>query len=113
MRERRLVVGTLLITTFAFLGACSRLSGPGDKVITDEISTKLHQEPTLKTRDIGVATQSGNVVLTGQVQTDGERVKAEELVRQAKWARGRGSRWGRWRSIGAASYERCTGAGSG
>lgn len=84
MKEKRLVAAALLLAVLAFFSACSQVSTPDDSAITKEIQASLFRDQALKARDIGVVTQSGTVVLTGQVQTAQEKAAAEQLARQVK-----------------------------
>lgn len=88
MRKQTKLFGliAILMTSLA-LGACA---GTGqttgeyvdDSVITAKVKTKLIEDPTTKARSINVVTQDGKVYLTGLVDTDAEKDRAEELAKQ-------------------------------
>lgn len=84
MRETRIAAAALLVAVLTLFSACSQVSTPDDSAITKEIQASLFRDQALKGRDIGVVTQGGTVVLTGQVQTAQEKAAAEQLARQAK-----------------------------
>jgi osmotically-inducible protein OsmY len=53
-----------------------------DAEIQDQLTTLVEQDPQLREREIAVEVQNGVVTLKGDVQSNQERTKVEQLVRQ-------------------------------
>lgn len=54
-----------------------------DGQILEEISNRLRDDPVLNASGISVKVEKGDVILTGQVTDDSERLRAEDCAQQA------------------------------
>jgi osmotically-inducible protein OsmY len=60
-------------------GACK--SGPEDSTITGSVKTKMAADATVPATKINVDTKDGVVTLTGEVETDAAKTKAESIAK--------------------------------
>lgn len=58
-----------------------------DSNITNTIRARFVEDPIVHVFDVGVTTLNGNVRLTGQVNSDRERQRAEQIARSVKGVR--------------------------
>ena len=59
-----------------------------DSTITNTIRARFVEDPIVHVLDVSVTTLNGNVRLTGQVNSERERQRAEQIVRGVKGVRG-------------------------
>ncbi|HKE60600.1 MAG TPA: BON domain-containing protein [Pyrinomonadaceae bacterium] len=70
---------SLMLTVFAMLVGCNR--GPTDEALTQSVRAKINADPGLATQSISVAAHDGVVTLTGNVNSDPNKGRAEELTK--------------------------------
>jgi hypothetical protein len=80
MKSRNALAASILLFVALLPVACKRSQPRDDKTITREIQAALYHNATLKTRDISVIAQNGVVTLSGQVNSEGEKTSAENIV---------------------------------
>ncbi len=91
MRRRYINIGIILTLVLVFtVVSCKTPAGRtptevvDDGAITSEIKTKLLADRTVSGLDISVATFEGNVTLTGAVENEQQKSRAQEIARSAK-----------------------------
>ncbi len=62
--------------------ACNFSKAPDDPQIVEAIKSQLFDHPELKSRNVSVASSEGVVTLSGQVKSQSERLRVEEIARQ-------------------------------
>ncbi len=62
--------------------ACNFSKAPDDQQILKAIKSQLFDHPDLKNRDISVASSQGVVTLSGQVESESERLRVGEIASQ-------------------------------
>ena len=70
---------SLMLTVFVVLAGCNR--GPTDEALTQAVKAKINADPGLATQAISVAAHEGVVTLTGNVNSDPNKGRAEELAK--------------------------------
>ena len=78
-RLRALACGLVAVLVLACGVACK--SGPEDATITTNVKAKLVADPTVSGTAINVDTKDGVVTLTGTVDNDAARTKAETIAK--------------------------------
>jgi osmotically-inducible protein OsmY len=76
---RRLIIPTLIVVT-VFLAGCSS-QAVDDSTVTAKVKSKLAADSQTSAMKISVDTRNGVVTLSGTVETDTEKNKAEQLAR--------------------------------
>lgn len=76
---RRLIIPTLVAVTLFLAGCSSR--GVDDTAITTKVKSKLAADSETSAMKISVETKGGVVTLSGTVDSDTEKSKAEQLAR--------------------------------
>lgn len=69
----------VMLTLMAALVGCNR--GPNDETLTQLVKAKISAEPALATQTVNVSAKDGVVTLTGNVNTEPNKAKAEELAK--------------------------------
>ena len=64
--------------------ACNFSKAPDDQQILKAIKSQLLDHPELKSRDISVASSEGVVTLSGQVESQSERLRVGEIASQCR-----------------------------
>ena len=80
MRKRMALLLALVLVVGVLLAACSKAKP--DSQIATEVKAKFFSDGDLKSRDILVSSQKGEVTLQGKVQSPEEKLRAMELARQ-------------------------------
>jgi hyperosmotically inducible periplasmic protein len=70
---------SMLLTVFVVLAGCHR--GPTDEALTQAVRAKINADAGLATQAISVAAHDGVVTLTGNVNSDPNRGRAEEIAK--------------------------------
>ena len=80
-----LIAASCSVFASAVVAADAGSTGPGqDSYITAKVKTELVTDSTTKARHINVTTKDGVVALTGTVDSDAEKEKAEQDARHVK-----------------------------
>jgi hyperosmotically inducible periplasmic protein len=79
---KRLALSTLIAVTLLFVGCNSQALD--DSTVTAKVKTKLATDSETSAIKIGVETNQGVVTLSGEVPTDTEKQKAEQLARNTE-----------------------------
>ena len=83
MSTKRSVVLLVCMLVVAFgLGACSHVRNDAD--VTADVKVRIHEDAALRSGPIIVQSNSGVVVLSGNVETDAERSLAENIAKQVE-----------------------------
>jgi len=72
------------ISIFLTLGMLACKKGPDDATVTSNVKAKLAADSTLAGSTINVDTKDGVVTLSGTVNTDADKAKAEQLAKSAE-----------------------------
>src|SRR5262244_3947391 len=75
---KALSIGVML-TAFVVLAGCNR--GPTDEALTQAVRARINADPGLATQSISVTAHDGVVTLTGNVNSDPNKGRAEELAK--------------------------------
>ena len=76
---RRLPIIGIVILIASFAVACNK--GPDDATLTTNVKAKLTADTTVPASAINVSAKDGAVTLTGTVNTDAEKTKAETVAK--------------------------------
>lgn len=82
MKHISLWLSLSLAATLVISGCAKRASAPDDSAIVSAVDAKLYQNPDLKSLQIGVASHSGIVTLTGTVGTPVQKLAIEGIALQ-------------------------------
>lgn len=77
--ERTILVMGIILALAGALGACK--SGPDDAALTATVKTKLAADPATPATSINVDTKQGVVTLSGTVESDAAKTKAESIAK--------------------------------
>ena len=80
----RFALALLLIFTLCALPALAQKAAKGDGEIHDQVLIRLAGDQDVKGTGISVEVQNGVVVLTGRVESDKIRSKAEKIAKKVK-----------------------------
>lgn len=69
----------VMLTIIAVLVGCNR--GPNDETLTQQVKAKLSADPTLATQTVIVTVKDGVVTLAGNINTEANKAKAEQLAK--------------------------------
>jgi hyperosmotically inducible periplasmic protein len=83
MKMRRLLCSALLCVCLS-AGAFAQKAEPSDDRITDQVSMRLAVDPDVKGGALKVTSKDGVVTITGRVDTDKAKRKAEKLAKKVK-----------------------------
>ena len=75
----------MLVVAFG-LGACSRVRNDAD--VTADVQARIHEDAALRAAPITVQSNSGVIVLSGNVETDAARSLAENVAKQVEGVKG-------------------------
>jgi hyperosmotically inducible protein len=87
---RLIALNLVLVMVLMSLGACATPAGRSsgqvvdDATITTKVKAKIAEENVLRGIAIGVKTFEGDVTLTGAVDTDKQKDRAEELAKNTE-----------------------------
>ena len=81
MKTKAAGIAVMLILIAALVG-CNR--GPNDETLTQHVKAKINSDPALATQTVNVAVKDGAVTLAGNVNTEPNKAKAEELAKSVE-----------------------------
>lgn len=76
---KALTLGVVAIIVMSISAACNR--GPSDETLVKNVQAKLKADPTLAKSPITVTASSGIVTLVGEVTSEANKSRAEELAK--------------------------------
>ena len=84
MKMRRLLCSALLCVCLSAAAFAQEKAAPSDDRITDQVSMRLAVDPDVKGGALKVASKDGVVTITGRVDTEKAKRKAEKLAKKVK-----------------------------
>jgi len=72
----------VMLILIAALGGCNR--GPNDETLTQQVKAKISSDPALATQTVNVAVKDGAVTLAGNVNTETNKARAEDLAKSVE-----------------------------
>lgn len=81
MRKSSILL-VMLLVVFGLAAGCSR--GPSDDAIATDVKSKMFSDAALKSANIQVAVNNGEVTLTGEVPSDAARYQAFRLATETQ-----------------------------
>jgi hyperosmotically inducible periplasmic protein len=77
---RALSIGVMLTVSLALAGC----RGPNDEALTQQVRAKIHADAGLATQSINVAVKDGVATLTGTVNSEPNKTRAEEIAKSVE-----------------------------
>lgn len=84
MKMRRLLCSALLCVCLSAAAFAQDKAAPSDDRITDQVSMRLAVDPDVKGGALKVTAKDGVVTITGRVDTEKAKRKAEKLAKKVK-----------------------------
>jgi len=84
MKMRRLLCSALLCVCLSAAAFAQEKAAPSDDRITDQVSMRLAVDPDVKGGALKVTSKDGVVTITGRVDTEKAKRKAEKLAKKVK-----------------------------